>query len=174
MWTEGSRVWRRSVFYLPTKSNTWEPFPYKRKPRMSFHQASTESTDSRMDSTVDSVWESGKWLQILLNTSRSCCNSAKILCIVAFSPDLTTADYDHQATYWCSILWSALWSALVWSSKDVKVCWMNHRGISYTFGSQKVVEFLIKNDMALICNAQQVSLLHNVHVSFSLNKLHNL
>ncbi|CAN6832044.1 unnamed protein product [Brassica oleracea] len=34
---------------------------------------------------------------------------------------------------------------------------MNHRGISYTFGSQKVVEFLIKNDMALICNAQQVT-----------------
>ncbi|KAL0770367.1 hypothetical protein Bca101_035518 [Brassica carinata] len=42
--------------------------------------------------------------------------------------------------------------------KDVKVCWMNHRGISYTFGSQKVVEFLIKNDMALICNAQQTEL----------------
>ena len=62
---------------------------------MSFHQASTESTDSTMDSTVDSVWDSGKWLQILLNISRSCCNSAKILYIVAYSPDLTAADYDH-------------------------------------------------------------------------------
>lgn len=35
-------------------------------------------------------------------------------------------------------------------------------------------EFIIKNDMDLICNAQQVSLLQNVHVSFSLNKLQNL
>ncbi|KAF3593852.1 hypothetical protein DY000_02021293 [Brassica cretica] len=32
--------------------------------------------------------------------------------------------------------------------------WMNHRGVSYTFGPEKVVEFLIKNDMDLICNAQ--------------------
>ncbi|CDY30867.1 BnaC04g27220D [Brassica napus] len=32
--------------------------------------------------------------------------------------------------------------------------WMNHRGVSYTFGPEKVVELLIKNDMDLICNAQ--------------------
>ncbi|KAG2255253.1 hypothetical protein Bca52824_074547 [Brassica carinata] len=55
MWNEGSGVWRRSVFYFPTKSITREPFPSKRKPRMSFHQASTESMDSMMDSTADSV-----------------------------------------------------------------------------------------------------------------------
>ncbi|CAN6891162.1 unnamed protein product [Brassica oleracea var. botrytis] len=55
MWNEGSGVWRRSVFYFPTKSITREPFPSKRKPRMSFHQASTESMDSMMDSTADSI-----------------------------------------------------------------------------------------------------------------------
>ncbi|KAH0862185.1 LOW QUALITY PROTEIN: hypothetical protein HID58_079396 [Brassica napus] len=52
---ERSGVWRRSVFYFPTKSITREPFPSMRKPRMSFHQASTESMDSMMDSTADSV-----------------------------------------------------------------------------------------------------------------------
>ncbi|WZZ21633.1 hypothetical protein YC2023_123020 [Brassica napus] len=41
-------------------------------------------------------------------------------------------------------------------SKDVKGWGMNDRGVSYTFGPDKVAEFLIKNDMDLICRAHQV------------------
>ncbi|CAN6802390.1 unnamed protein product [Brassica oleracea] len=36
---------------------------------------------------------------------------------------------------------------------------MNHREVSYTFGPENVGEFLRKNDMDLICNAQQLAII---------------
>ncbi|CAF1715873.1 BnaCnng30930D [Brassica napus] len=36
---------------------------------------------------------------------------------------------------------------------------MNHREVSYTFGPENVDEFLRKNDMDLICNAQQLAII---------------
>ncbi|XP_024973232.1 serine/threonine-protein phosphatase PP1-like isoform X2 [Cynara cardunculus var. scolymus] len=41
-------------------------------------------------------------------------------------------------------------------SKDVKGWGMNDRGVSYTFGADKVSEFLTKHDLDLVCRAHQV------------------
>ncbi|KAH8491156.1 hypothetical protein H0E87_023338 [Populus deltoides] len=41
-------------------------------------------------------------------------------------------------------------------SKDVQGWGMNDRGVSYTFGPDKVTEFLQKQDLDLICRAHQV------------------
>ncbi|KAE8039215.1 hypothetical protein FH972_011644 [Carpinus fangiana] len=53
---------------------------------------------------------------------------------------------------------SGLLCDLLWSdpSRDVKGWGMNDRGVSYTFGPDKVSEFLKKNDMDLVCRAHQV------------------
>ena len=42
-------------------------------------------------------------------------------------------------------------------SRDVKGWGMNDRGVSYTFGPDKVLEFLMKNDMDLVCRAHQLT-----------------
>ncbi|XP_061352281.1 serine/threonine-protein phosphatase PP1-like isoform X2 [Gastrolobium bilobum] len=49
----------------------------------------------------------------------------------------------------CDILWSD-------PIKDVQGWRMNDRGVSYTFGADKVSEFLQKHDLDLICRAHQV------------------
>ncbi|KAF7805237.1 serine/threonine-protein phosphatase PP1 isozyme 2-like [Senna tora] len=49
----------------------------------------------------------------------------------------------------CDLLWSD-------PSKDVQGWGMNDRGVSYTFGADKVSEFLQKHDLDLICRAHQV------------------
>uniref|UniRef100_A0A0E0NSY9 Serine/threonine-protein phosphatase n=1 Tax=Oryza rufipogon TaxID=4529 RepID=A0A0E0NSY9_ORYRU len=49
----------------------------------------------------------------------------------------------------CDLLWSD-------PGKDVQGWGMNDRGVSYTFGADKVSEFLEKHDLDLICRAHQV------------------
>ncbi|KAI3911745.1 hypothetical protein MKX01_029506 [Papaver californicum] len=49
----------------------------------------------------------------------------------------------------CDLLWSD-------PSKDVKGWGMNDRGVSYTFGADKMTEFLRKQELDLICRAHQV------------------
>ncbi|TYK28789.1 serine/threonine-protein phosphatase PP1 isoform X2 [Cucumis melo var. makuwa] len=49
----------------------------------------------------------------------------------------------------CDLLWSD-------PSKDVQGWGMNDRGVSFTFGADKVTEFLQKHDLDLICRAHQV------------------
>ncbi|KAJ6345204.1 hypothetical protein OIU78_007971 [Salix suchowensis] len=53
---------------------------------------------------------------------------------------------------------SGLLCDLLWSDpdKDIKGWGMNDRGVSYTFGPDKVAEFLMKSDMDLVCRAHQV------------------
>lgn len=41
-------------------------------------------------------------------------------------------------------------------SREVKGWGMNDRGVSYTFGPDKVAEFLMQHDMDLVCRAHQV------------------
>ena len=49
----------------------------------------------------------------------------------------------------CDLLWSD-------PDKDIKGWGENDRGVSYTFGADKVAEFLMKHDLHLICRAHQV------------------
>ena len=51
------------------------------------------------------------------------------------------------------LLYNLLWAD---SDKDIKGWGENDRGMSYTFGANKVDEFLLKHDLDLICIAQQV------------------
>lgn len=49
----------------------------------------------------------------------------------------------------CDLLWSD-------PDKDTPLWGENERGVSYTFGSQVVTDFLQRNDLDLICRAHQV------------------
>ncbi|KAK9920171.1 hypothetical protein M0R45_028730 [Rubus argutus] len=49
----------------------------------------------------------------------------------------------------CDILWAD-------PDRDIKGWGENDRGVSYTFGPDRVAEFLMKHDMDLICRAHQV------------------
>ncbi|CAB4285014.1 hypothetical protein PRUPE_6G299800 [Prunus persica] len=49
----------------------------------------------------------------------------------------------------CDLLWSD-------PDRDIKGWGENDRGVSYTFGADKVAEFLMKHDLDLICRAHQV------------------
>ncbi|KAE8696661.1 Serine/threonine-protein phosphatase PP1 isozyme 2 [Hibiscus syriacus] len=53
---------------------------------------------------------------------------------------------------------SGLLCDLLWSdpARDIKGWGMNDRGVSFTFGPDRVSEFLMKNDMDLVCRAHQV------------------
>ena len=50
----------------------------------------------------------------------------------------------------CDLLWAD-------PDRDIKGWGENDRGVSYTFGADKVAEFLKKHDLDLICRAHQVS-----------------
>ncbi|CAN7114760.1 unnamed protein product [Brassica rapa subsp. narinosa] len=83
----------------------------------------------------------------------------KILCMHGgLSPDLTNVEQIKTIKRPTDVPDTGLLCDLLWSdpSKDVKGWGMNDRGVSYTFGPDKVAEFLIKNDMDLICRAHQV------------------
>ncbi|KAB2630377.1 serine/threonine-protein phosphatase PP1-like [Pyrus ussuriensis x Pyrus communis] len=49
----------------------------------------------------------------------------------------------------CDLLWSD-------PDRDIKGWGENDRGVSFTFGADRVAEFLMKHDMDLICRAHQV------------------
>lgn len=83
----------------------------------------------------------------------------KILCMHGgLSPDLTNVDQIKSIPRPTDVPESGLLCDLLWSdpSREVKGWGMNDRGVSYTFGADKVAEFLMKNDMDLICRAHQV------------------
>ncbi|KAH7543304.1 hypothetical protein FEM48_Zijuj02G0170100 [Ziziphus jujuba var. spinosa] len=83
----------------------------------------------------------------------------KILCMHGgLSPDLHNLDQIRNLSRPTDVPDTGLLCDLLWSdpSKDVQGWGMNDRGVSYTFGSDKVTEFLEKHDLDLICRAHQV------------------
>ncbi|XAR57420.1 Phosphoprotein phosphatase [Bertholletia excelsa] len=83
----------------------------------------------------------------------------KILCMHGgLSPDLHDLDQIKSLQRPTDVPETGLLCDLLWSdpSKDVKGWGMNDRGVSYTFGPDKVKEFLEKHDLDLVCRAHQV------------------
>lgn len=84
----------------------------------------------------------------------------KILCMHGgISPDLTNLDQIRTLPRPTDVPDSGLLCDLLWADpgKESKGWAVNDRGVSHTFGADKVSEFLMKNDMDLICRAHQVS-----------------
>jgi serine/threonine-protein phosphatase PP1 catalytic subunit len=85
----------------------------------------------------------------------------KILCMHGgLSPDLDHLDEIRNLPRPTMIPDTGLLCDLLWSDpgKDVKGWGMNDRGVSYTFGPDKVSEFLTKHDLDLVCRAHQVDI----------------
>ncbi|KAJ6357652.1 hypothetical protein OIU78_005488 [Salix suchowensis] len=83
----------------------------------------------------------------------------KILCMHGgLSPDLTNLDQIRNLPRPTAVPDTGLLCDLLWSDpgRDVKGWGMNDRGVSYTFGPDKVQEFLTKHDLDLVCRAHQV------------------
>ncbi|NP_001312637.1 serine/threonine-protein phosphatase PP1 isozyme 3 [Nicotiana tabacum] len=83
----------------------------------------------------------------------------KILCMHGgLSPDLSSLDQIRNLPRPTAIPDTGLLCDLQRSDpgKDVKGWGMNDRGVSYTFGPDKVSEFLSKHDLDLVCRAHQV------------------
>jgi serine/threonine-protein phosphatase PP1 catalytic subunit len=82
----------------------------------------------------------------------------RILCMHGgISPELKSLDQIRNIARPMDIPESGLVCDLLWSDPSGDVGWgMNDRGVSYTFGADKVAEFLEKHDMDLICRAHQV------------------
>ncbi|KAK6911336.1 Serine-threonine protein phosphatase, N-terminal [Dillenia turbinata] len=83
----------------------------------------------------------------------------KILCMHGgLSPDLQNLDQIRNLQRPTDVPDAGLLCDLLWSdpSKEVQGWGMNDRGVSYTFGPDRVTEFLQKQDLDLICRAHQV------------------
>ncbi|XP_019428718.1 PREDICTED: serine/threonine-protein phosphatase PP1-like [Lupinus angustifolius] len=83
----------------------------------------------------------------------------KILCMHGgLSPDLVNLDQIRSLRRPTDVPDTGLLCDLLWSdpSKDAQGWEMNDRGVSYTFGADKVSEFLQKHDLDLVCRAHQV------------------
>ncbi|XP_031257197.1 serine/threonine-protein phosphatase PP1-like [Pistacia vera] len=83
----------------------------------------------------------------------------KILCMHGgLSPDLSNLDQIRNLTRPTAVPDNGLLCDLLWSDpgRDVQGWGMNDRGVSYTFGADKVSEFLKKHDLDLVCRAHQV------------------
>ncbi|KAK4775305.1 hypothetical protein SAY86_010240 [Trapa natans] len=83
----------------------------------------------------------------------------KILCMHGgISPDLNNLDQIRNLPRPTVVPESGLLCDLLWSDpdRDLKGWGMNDRGVSYTFGADKVTEFLTKLDLDLVCRAHQV------------------
>lgn len=83
----------------------------------------------------------------------------KILCMHGgLSPELNHLDEVRSLPRPTMIPDTGLLCDLLWSDPgtDVKGWGMNDRGVSYTFGPDKVSEFLEKHDLDLVCRAHQV------------------
>lgn len=83
----------------------------------------------------------------------------KILCMHGgLSPDLKNLDQIRNIARPVDVPEQGLLCDLLWADpdKDVEGWGENDRGVSYTFGADKVAEFLQKHDLDLICRAHQV------------------
>ncbi|KAK4262820.1 hypothetical protein QN277_028327 [Acacia crassicarpa] len=83
----------------------------------------------------------------------------KILCMHGgLSPDLKNLDQIRNISRPTDVPDQGLLCDLLWSDPDKELDgWgENDRGVSFTFGADKVVEFLGKHDLDLICRAHQV------------------
>ncbi|XP_073113184.1 serine/threonine-protein phosphatase PP1 isoform X1 [Elaeis guineensis] len=83
----------------------------------------------------------------------------KILCMHGgLSPDLSNLDEIKNLPRPTDVPDSGLLCDLLWSDpgRDVQGWGMNDRGVSYTFGADKVSEFLLNHDLDLVCRAHQV------------------
>lgn len=83
----------------------------------------------------------------------------KILCMHGgLSPDLSHLDQVRNLPRPTAVPDTGLLCDLLWSDpgRDVKGWGMNDRGVSYTFGPDKVSEFLKRHDLDLVCRAHQV------------------
>lgn len=83
----------------------------------------------------------------------------KILCMHGgLSPELKNMDQICAIARPVDVSDHGLLCDLLWSDPDKEIeGWgENDRGVSYTFGADKVAEFLQKHDLDLICRAHQV------------------
>ncbi|KAF2285450.1 hypothetical protein GH714_004580 [Hevea brasiliensis] len=83
----------------------------------------------------------------------------KILCMHGgLSPELCNLDQIRNIQRPTVVPESGLLCDLLWSdpSQDIQGWGINERGVSYTFGADRVIEFLQKHDLDLICRAHQV------------------
>lgn len=83
----------------------------------------------------------------------------KILCMHGgLSPELQTLDQIKEISRPTDVPDSGLLCDLLWSDPDPNVeGWAeSDRGVSCTFGPDRVAEFLDKNDLDLICRGHQV------------------
>lgn len=94
----------------------------------------------------------------------------KILCMHGgLSPELKSLDQIREIERPNDVPDQGLLCDLLWSDpdRDIEGWGENDRGVSYTFGADKVAEFLKKHDLDLICRAHQVCLL--THAFFPFN-----
>ncbi|XP_062109321.1 serine/threonine-protein phosphatase PP1 isozyme 3-like [Humulus lupulus] len=83
----------------------------------------------------------------------------KILCMHGgLSPDLNNLNQVRMIQRPTDVPEHGLLCDLLWSdpSKDIQGWGPNERGVSFTFGADRVTEFLRKQDLDLICRAHQV------------------
>ncbi|KAL2512058.1 Protein-serine/threonine phosphatase [Abeliophyllum distichum] len=124
-----------------------------------------------LDDIINRLWQSRhtstvRQVQLLEYEIRALCTASlaalvddKILCMHGgLSPDLRNLDQirniprptdDPDSGLLCDLLWSD-------PRSEVKGWGMNDRGISYTFGPDRVTEFLTKHDLDLVCRAHEV------------------
>lgn len=91
----------------------------------------------------------------------------KIICMHGgLSPDLHNLNQIRTIPRPCEVPETGLLCDLLWSdpSKDIHGWGASERGVSYTFGADRVTEFLRKNDLDLICRAHQVLFLCGFYV----------